>query len=123
MSLFNVFRGQFIDIIEWLEDDPDTMAYRFERHENEIKNGGKRTARPGQEAVFTSDGTVADQFPPGAYTPATNSLRRLATLQGWNYGFESPLKAEVDPYRTEFLTNRKWSTSNRTALGHREHRP
>ena len=33
--------GQFIDIIEWLDDGQDTMVYRFERHNNEIKNGAK----------------------------------------------------------------------------------
>ena len=33
--------GQFIDIIEWLDDEQETMVYRFERHNNEIKNQPK----------------------------------------------------------------------------------
>src|SRR5918997_1714318 len=101
MSLFNVFRGQFIDIIEWLEDDPNTMAYRFERHENEIKNGAKLITRPGQEAVFVSEGQVADEFPPGTYTLEKKNLPILSTLQGWKHGFNSPFKAEVYFFSTK----------------------
>ena len=41
MGLFNKILGEFIDIIEWLDDSNDTMVYRFERYQNEIKNGGK----------------------------------------------------------------------------------
>ena len=38
--------GQLIDIIEWMDDGQETMVYRFERHNNEIKNGAKLVVRP-----------------------------------------------------------------------------
>ena len=31
MGLFDTIRGQFIDVIEWLDPSQDTMVYRFER--------------------------------------------------------------------------------------------
>ena len=31
MGLFDKIRGEFIDIIEWLDNSNDTIAYRFER--------------------------------------------------------------------------------------------
>jgi len=71
MGLFDAIRGQFIDVIEWLDDTNDTMAYRFERHGNEIKNGARLIVRPGQDAVFVSEGQVADEFPAGTYTLET----------------------------------------------------
>ncbi len=38
MGLFNKIRGEFIDIIEWLDPTQNTMVHRFERYQNEIKN-------------------------------------------------------------------------------------
>ena len=38
MGLFDKIRGEFIDIIEWLDDSNDTLVHRFERYQNEIKN-------------------------------------------------------------------------------------
>ncbi|MEG4573791.1 SPFH domain-containing protein [Microcoleus sp. N3A4] len=59
MGLFDKIRGEFVDIIEWLDNTSDTIAYRFERHQNEIKQGAKLTVRPGQIAVFVSEGQVS----------------------------------------------------------------
>lgn len=116
MGIFGAFRGEFVDIIEWLEDDGDTMAWRFERQDNEIKNGAKLIVRPGQEAVFVNEGQVADEFPPGTYTLETKNLPILSTLQGWRYGFDSPFKAEVYFFSTKVFTDRKWGTSNPITL-------
>lgn len=116
MGLLDKLRGEFIDIIEWLDDTSDTLVYRFERQGNEIKNGAKLIVRPGQEAVFVSEGQVADEFPPGTYTLETKNLPLLSTLQGWKYGFESPFKAEVYFFSTRQFTNLKWGTSNPITL-------
>ena len=39
MGLINKLRGEFIDIIQWLDPTNNTMVHRFERYQNEIKNG------------------------------------------------------------------------------------
>ena len=95
MGLFDKIRGEFIDIIEWLDNSNDTIAYRFERFQNEIKMGANLIVRPGQKAVFVNKGQVADVFDPGTHTLSTQNLPLLSTLQGWKYGFNSPFKAEV----------------------------
>ena len=112
MGVFDKLRGQFIDIIEWLDSSNDTIAYRFERYNNEIKMGAKLTVRPGQVAVFVNEGQVADVFQPGMYELTTRNLPILSTLQGWKYGFNSPFKAEVYFFNTKAFTNLKWGTSN-----------
>jgi membrane protease subunit (stomatin/prohibitin family) len=112
VGLFDKISSQFIDIIEWLDSTNDTITYRFERYNNEIKMGAKLTVRPGQVAVFVNEGQVADVFQPGMYELSTRNLPILSTLQGWKYGFNSPFKAEVYFFNTKAFTNLKWGTSN-----------
>lgn len=112
MGLFDKIRGEFIDIIEWLDDTQDTIVYRFERHNNEIKNGAKLTVRESQLAVFVNEGQIADVFTPGMYTLTTENLPLLSTLKGWKYGFNSPFKAEVYFVNTKRFTDLKWGTSS-----------
>ncbi len=112
MGLFEKLGGEFIDIIEWLDPTQDTIAYRFERFQNEIKMGAQLTVRPGQVAVFVSEGNIADQFGPGRYRLETQNLPILTTLKGWPYAFNSPFKAEVIFFNTRVFTNLKWGTSN-----------
>ena len=88
MGLFDKLRGEFIDIIEWTDDSNDTLVYRFDRYQNEIKNGAKLTVREGQVAVFINEGQIADVFQPCMYELTTANLPILSTLKGWKYGFE-----------------------------------
>ncbi|MEM8847051.1 MAG: SPFH domain-containing protein [Bacteroidota bacterium] len=107
---------EFIDIIEWLDSSNDTIAYRFERYQNEIKNGAKLIVREGQTAVFVNEGQLADVFEPGTYELTTKNLPILATLKGWKYGFNSPFKAEVYFVNTRLFTDEKWGTKNPVTL-------
>ena len=107
---------EFIDIIEWLDYTDDTIAHRFERYQNEIKNGAKLIVREGQTAVFINEGQLADVFSPGTYDLTTKNLPILATLKGWKYGFNSPFKAEVYFVNTHLFTDEKWGTKNPVTL-------
>ncbi len=107
---------EFIDIIEWLDYTDDTICYRFERYQNEIKNEAKLIVREGQTAVFVNEGQLADVFTPGTYTLNTQNLPILATLKGWKYGFNSPFKAEVYFINTTLFTDEKWGTKNPITL-------
>lgn len=112
MGIFDKIRGEFIDIIEWLDDTQDTVVYRFERHNNEIKYGAQLTVRESQAAVFVNEGQIADVFGPGRYELQTQNLPILSTLKGWKYGFNSPFKAEVYFVNTKRFTDLKWGTMN-----------
>ena len=110
MALWNKLLGELIDIVEWLDDTNDTLAYRFERYQNEIKYGAKLVVREGQTAVFINEGKLADVFKPGTYELTTQNLPILTTLRGWKYGFNSPFKAEVYFVSTRKFTDLKWGT-------------
>lgn len=112
MGLFNTLRNEFIDIIEWPDQSGDVLVHRFERHENEIKNGAKLIVREGQKAVFVNEGKIADSFEPGTHTLETKNLPILRTLLSWPYAFNSPFKAEVYFIKTTEQLDRKWGTSN-----------
>ena len=123
MGLMRWLKGQFIDIIEWLDDSQDTMVYRFERDDNEIKYNAKLIVRESQVAVFINEGKLADVFTPGTYTLETKNLPILADLKGWAYGFESPFKAEVYFVNTKRFTDLKWGTKNPIMLRDKEFGP
>lgn len=116
MGLFDKIRGEFIDIVEWTDDSNDTLVYRFERYDHEIKNGAKLVVRQAQAAVFVNEGQIADAFAPGMYTLETQNLPILSTLKGWKYGFHSPFKAEVYFVNTRQFTDLKWGTKNPVML-------
>lgn len=110
MALWDKLKAELIDIVEWLDDSNDTLAYRFERYQNEIKYGAKLVVREGQMAAFINEGKLADVFKPGTYGLTTQNLPVLTTLRGWKYGFESPFKAEVYFVSTRKFTDLKWGT-------------
>ncbi|MBP7934681.1 MAG: SPFH domain-containing protein [Phycisphaerae bacterium] len=116
MGLWDKLKGELVDIVEWLDSSHDTMVYRFQRYQNEIKYGAQLIVRESQVAVFVNEGQLADVFLPGTYTLETQNLPILSTLRGWKFGFNSPFKAEVYFVSTRTFTDRKWGTKNPVML-------
>ncbi|MGD7705351.1 SPFH domain-containing protein [Microlunatus sp. Y2014] len=105
-------KGELVDIIEWLDDSRSTLAWRFPRYNNEIKNGAELIVREGQEAVFVYRGQLGDRFGPGHYDLSTENLPIMSTLQGWKHGFNSPFRSEVYFINTRPVTDLRWGTAN-----------
>lgn len=112
MGLMDWGKAQFLDILEWLDDSNDIMAWRFPMRGNEIQNGGKLVVRESQAAVFVNEGQFADAFSPGTHNLTTQNLPILATLKGWKYGFESPFKSDVYFLNTKLFNDLGWGTPN-----------
>jgi len=123
MGFFDKIMGEFIDIIEWIDDSNDTMVYRFERYGNEIKNEAKLIVRESQVAVFVNEGEIADIFEAGIYELNTNNLPILTTLKHWDHAFSSPFKAEVYFFNMRQFTDIKWGTKNPIMLRDKEFGP
>jgi len=123
MDIWKKLSGELIDIVEWLDDSRDTLVYRFQRHQNELKHGAKLIVREGQVAVFINEGKLADVYQPGTHTLDTQNMPILATLKGWKYGFNSPFKAEVYFVNTRQFTDLKWGTMNPIMLRDAEFGP
>src|SRR6187401_1899631 len=112
MGLMDYLRGQLIDIIEWTDDSRDTISFRFEDNDAEIKNGAQLIVRESQVAQFVYLGEFGDTFGPGKHTLVTDNIPILTSLKSWKYGFESPFKADVYYLTTRLFTGNKWGTSN-----------
>ncbi len=110
--VFDFLKGEFIDVISWLDDTRDTMVWRFDRRDQAIKMGAKLTVREGQAAVFIHEGQLADVFTPGLYMLETNNMPIMTTLQHWDHGFSSPFKSEVYFVNTTRFNDQKWGTKN-----------
>jgi len=110
MGLMSKIKNEFVDIIEWIDDSRSTLAWRFPRYQNEIKNGAQLIVREGQKAIFVYRGAMADQFDPGHYELKSENLPILSTLQGWKYGFDSPFRSEVYFINTRPVTSLRWGT-------------
>ncbi|MDH5453366.1 MAG: SPFH domain-containing protein [Paracoccaceae bacterium] len=112
MGILDFLTGEFIDVIHWTDDSRDTMVWRFEREDHEIKYGAKLTVREGQAAVFVHEGQIADVFSPGLYMLETNNMPILTTLNHWDHGFKSPFKSEIYFVNTTRFGDQKWGTKN-----------
>ena len=120
MGLFNKIANELIDIVEWTGDPGQLLTWRFPRYLNEIKQGARLIVRPGQQAVFVTQGDLADVFEPGAYRLTTGNLPVLSTVAGWKYGFQSPIRSEVYFVATRQITGLKWGTPNPIMVRDRE---
>ncbi len=112
MGFFNMFKNQFIEVIEWQAQDANTLVYQFPVNNNEIKMGAELTVRESQVAIFVNEGEIADVFGPGRHILYTQNMPVLTKLKSWKYGFDSPFKAEVYFINTKQFINQKWGTSN-----------
>lgn len=111
MGLIKKLKGEIVDIIEWVDDSRSTLAWRFPRYHNEIKNGAKLIVREGQWAVLVHEGQLADTFVPGTHELVTQNMPIMTTLQGWRHGFASPFRSEVYFLNTRPVTDLRWGTA------------
>src|SRR5512146_2853324 len=110
MGLTDFIKKQFIDILQWNEDQDGVLAWRFPMQDFEIQYGASLTVRESQMAVFVNEGKIADVFGPGMYKLTTQTLPILTYLQNWDKLFESPFKSDVYFFSTRLQIGRKWGT-------------
>jgi membrane protease subunit (stomatin/prohibitin family) len=108
--MFDLFKKQFIEVIDWTEEGNGVLSYRFPTLDREIQNGAQLTVRESQMALFVNEGNVADTFTPGRYALTTKNLPILTTLLNWDKSFKSPFKSEVYFFSTREQIDQRWGT-------------
>ena len=116
MAMMDFIKKQFIDIIEWTEDQPGTLAWRYPMQDMEIQNGAQLVVRASQMALFVNEGRVADVFGPGTHTLSTRTLPLLTNLKHWDKLFASPFKSDVYYFSTRQQIDQKWGTSQAISI-------
>ncbi len=113
MGLGDFVKGQFIDVIEFVDDSPNKLlVYKYNRPDDEIKQGAQLIVRSGQAAVFVHKGEIADIFDPGSYKLDTENLPVLSKLAALPYRFNSPIKSDLYFINTTQFINNQWETKN-----------
>ncbi len=112
MGIWDKVRGQFIDVIEWVDASRDALVWKFPRYDNEIKNGAQLIVRESQAAVFLHEGQLGDVFLPGRHELTTKNIPILTTLSSWKYAFDAPFKCDVYFVNTRQFVDLKWGTKN-----------
>lgn len=123
MSLFSFIAKQFVDVIQWTEDEPGVLAYRFPMQDQEIQNGAQLVVRETQRAMFMDEGKFADKFEAGTYTLATKTLPVLTYLRNWDKFFESPFKADVYFFSLREQLDQRWGTPQPVTVRDKEYGP
>ncbi len=109
-----------LKIIEWPNENPDEILYKFDTRKNIVQRGSALTVREGQVAIFCDKGRMADVFQPGYYKLDTDTLPILTSLMSWKYAFESPFKSDIYFVSTKQFINCKWGTATPVILRDRE---
>lgn len=110
MGLGSFIKKQFIDVLQWNEDQDGVLATRYPMQDFEIQYGASLTVRESQMALFVNEGQVADVFNAGRYTLNTQTIPVLTNLKNWDKLFESPFKSDVYFFSTRLQLGRKWGT-------------
>lgn len=118
--MLDIFKKQFIDVIDWTENEDGVLAYRYPTMDKEIQNGAQLTVRDSQMAVFVNEGNIADTFSPGRYTLTTKTLPILTTLLNWDKAFKSPFKSDVYFFSTRDQIDQRWGTPTPISLRDKE---
>ena len=112
MGLGDFIKGQFIDVIEHVDETNKLLVYKFERYGDEIKQGASLIVREGQAAVFIYKGQIADIFSPGSYNLDTKNLPVLSSLGALPRLFNSPIKSDLYFINTTQFIGNRWGTKN-----------
>ncbi|MFA6901575.1 MAG: SPFH domain-containing protein [Gallionellaceae bacterium] len=123
MGLMSFISKQFIDVIQWTEDQPGILAYRYPMQDKEIQNGAQLVVRETQRAAFFNEGQFADQFGAGTYTLNTKTLPILTYLENWDKFFESPFKSDVYYFSQREQLDQKWGTTQPITIRDKEYGP
>ncbi len=112
MGLFDFIKGELIEVIDWVENDKDTMCWKFPDADANIKYGAQLTVRESQLALFLDEGEFADVYEPGRTELVTRNMPLLTSLRNWDKGFKSPFLCDVYFFSTRTFTGLNWGTAN-----------
>jgi membrane protease subunit (stomatin/prohibitin family) len=98
-----------VELIQWPEDSPGVLVWRFPTMGSEIKYGAKLTVRDFQQALFSTDNHAHDLFKPGLYTLTKENLPKLTIANHRSDEFKHPFNAEVYFVKTKFFLDQPWN--------------
>lgn len=111
MSLFDKFKNQFKDVVQWEDNSDDTLVFKFQRADTALKNGSVLTVHPSQKAIMVSKGLAGSVYEPGSYTLDTDNNMFMTDLQSWGFLFNSPWVFELYFFSAKLFSG-FWGSTN-----------
>src|ERR1700744_720653 len=112
MDLNRFFKHQLAAVIEWKDQQPNILLFKYPSDNDEIKNASKLIVGPGQGVILVYEGTVSDSIAePGIYDLETDNHPFITTLLKLRTAFESEHKLKIYFYRTAENTDQNWGTA------------
>lgn len=112
MGIGNFFKNQLSQIIDWKDQQPDLLVWKYTSDNDELKHAGKLIISPGQGAILVYEGKVKDHLTEeGIYSLETDNHPFITTLLKLRTNFESEHKMKIWFYRTSDNVNQGWGTS------------
>ncbi|TDQ07101.1 SPFH domain-containing protein [Pedobacter metabolipauper] len=111
MGLGDFFRKQLRTVIEWKDQQPDLLLYKFPVPTSEIKDNSQLLISPGQGCILVYEGQIKDVLnEEGLYTLNTDNLPFITNLMKYMQLFESEHKTHLYFYRKADSVNQPWGT-------------
>ncbi len=108
----NFFKRQLASVIEWTNQQSNTLLFKYPSDNDEIKNASKLIVGPGQGVILVYEGTVTDTLPQsGIYNLDTDNHPFITTLLKLRTAFESEHKLKIYFFRTSENTDQNWGTA------------
>jgi membrane protease subunit (stomatin/prohibitin family) len=77
----------------------------------DLYSGTKIIVKANQSALFIYKGKIAEALPEGTHSVKTENFPILTRLANWQFGFESPLQAEIWFFSNAVFAGRRWGTT------------
>jgi membrane protease subunit (stomatin/prohibitin family) len=103
-------KAQFLDVIQWMEEDRNVIVYRYPVFNQAIQDGGKLVVREGQSAVFLNEGKMSEAFGPGTWEISTRTKAISSFFESIKYALNYPYKGDIFFVSTRRFTEQKWGT-------------
>lgn len=108
------FENQLRKVIEWKNQDPNILLYKFPSENDEIKNASKLIVAPGQGCVLVYKGKIINIITePNLYKLDTDNHPFFTSLFKILQDFESEHKLKIYFFRTAEVFNQYWGTASK----------
>ncbi len=112
MGLRDMLRRQMRSVLQWQEDDRDTIFQLLPTPGDEIKNASRLIVGPAQGCLLVYGGRIVDAInEQTALSLNTDNHPFLTTLASLPTLFESPHKVRLYFYRTTLFPGLRWGTA------------
>jgi membrane protease subunit (stomatin/prohibitin family) len=112
MGLMNFFKNQMASVIQWNNQQPDVLFYKYPSSNDEIKNGSQLIVAPGQGCILVYEGKTQEVLTDeGTFALATDNKPFITTLRKFRQLGESEYKMKLYFFRKADIVNQPWGTA------------